>query len=173
MPSLNFYLASRISDVLFRTTVAHALKENFGEIPWSVASLEDSLAHPSHRVLVGITNKQMCGVMVLELVPPEATLLWISVASEWRRHGVGKALIDFFRQSVLCEEVSVLHAEVRSQNTVAQQFYKSLGFRMVGSRRDYYPDDDAWLLQAGMAFDGLRRNCVPELCPTDFVSGKS
>jgi ribosomal-protein-alanine N-acetyltransferase len=77
-------------------------------------------------------------LVLLPLVPGEAEVLNIAVAPQWKRRGVGLALLG--RTSG-----RALHLEVRESNHAARGFYRSLRFTETGRRLDYYrnPREDA------------------------------
>jgi len=53
----------------------------------------------------------------------------------FRRRGIGRRLVAELTSS----HPGILWLEVRESNVNARNFYKSLGFREVGCRPDYYP----------------------------------
>lgn len=79
----------------------------------------------------------------------EADILNIAVHPDYRRKGIGGALLD----AILCYAaqtgVTTLNLEVRCSNESAASLYRSRGFLPVGIRRRYYtrPQEDACLMQ--------------------------
>lgn len=71
-------------------------------------------------------------------------IISIAVDPEWRRHGIGKALIE---TAVNHPRVKKVHAEVRVSNKPAQAFYEKLGFRVVDVVSNYYGDEDALIIE--------------------------
>jgi ribosomal-protein-alanine N-acetyltransferase len=71
----------------------------------------------------------------------------IAVLSEWRRRGIGSALmVELLKgfKRVGCEEAFL---EVRVSNKPAIRLYEKLGFRRVDILRGYYKDgEDAYLM---------------------------
>jgi [ribosomal protein S18]-alanine N-acetyltransferase len=88
------------------------------------------------------------GVFSGEVVVDELQIDNLAVAEQWRRQGIGEALL----QSALSQSsgLGALAAtlEVRSANATARAFYEKEGFAPVGLRKGYYadPPDDALLL---------------------------
>src|SRR5262249_1934899 len=72
----------------------------------------------------------------------------LAVAEQWRRRGIGEALLksSLSQASGLGARAATL--EVRAANATARAFYEEEGFTPVGLRRRYYanPPDDALLL---------------------------
>ena len=80
-------------------------------------------------------GSQVAGFVVMRtLAPGESEILNLAVAREFRRRGVGRALIGWclrdFRGDVFLE--------VRASNRPAQKFYNSLGFQELTIRPEYY-----------------------------------
>ena len=86
----------------------------------------------------------------------EAEILSLGVLREFRRTGVGAALLD----AVCCEAgkrgAKSVVLEVAMTNVAARALYAGRGFTVVGHRRNYY-------YQAGRMVDGLilRRELAP------------
>jgi [ribosomal protein S18]-alanine N-acetyltransferase len=70
------------------------------------------------------------------LAPGEHELLNLAVAPEFRRQGIGRALVVHWLE----RSPGMVYLEVRPSNTAARLFYKSLGFEEVSTRPDYYRD---------------------------------
>jgi ribosomal-protein-alanine N-acetyltransferase len=64
----------------------------------------------------------------------EREILNLAVVPDFRRKGVARALLD----STLRAFRGCFFLEVRESNAVAQEFYKSLGFKELSKRRGYY-----------------------------------
>ena len=64
----------------------------------------------------------------------EREILNLAVVPDFRWKGVARALLD----STLRAFRGCFFLEVRESNAVAQEFYKSLGFKELSKRRGYY-----------------------------------
>jgi ribosomal-protein-alanine N-acetyltransferase len=91
---------------------------------------------------------QGIGFLVAQNLGPEWELENVAVLKEFRRQGVGRALL-----SALLAEARALHAErvlleVRASNQSAIRLYNSSGFQLLARRSNYYrnPDEDAFVL---------------------------
>jgi ribosomal protein S18 acetylase RimI-like enzyme len=65
----------------------------------------------------------------------------IQVGSQ-RRHGIGRQMIKELKVTLLATDQppSVIYAITRFSNTVAQEFYEALGFRIAGRLHNFYRD---------------------------------
>ncbi|HUI53423.1 MAG TPA: GNAT family N-acetyltransferase [Bryobacteraceae bacterium] len=96
---------------------------------WPVA---EYMQHDFH---VSVHADRVVGFLVSRTVAQgECELLNLVVATEFRRQGVGHALIS----PLLAAPGTVVYLEVRESNEIALQFYKSLGFLEVNRRTQYY-----------------------------------
>lgn len=70
------------------------------------------------------------------LAAGESEVLNLAVAPDFRRLGVGRALLDDW----IAAHPGTLWLEVRESNSGARTFYQAIGFTVVGRREDYYTD---------------------------------
>ena len=79
------------------------------------------------------------------LAAQEHEILNLAVAPEFRRQGVGRALVS----GLLERAPGEVYLEVRPSNTGARRFYQMLGFEEVTTRPDYYeyPPESAIVLK--------------------------
>jgi ribosomal-protein-alanine N-acetyltransferase len=96
---------------------------------WAVADYLD------HDLLVALCGNQVAGFVAARMVAvDECEILTLAVAPEFRRQGVGRALISALTGN---SAVTVI-LEVRESNMVARNFYNSIGFQEVTMRQKYY-----------------------------------
>jgi ribosomal-protein-alanine N-acetyltransferase len=120
----------------------------FGD-PWSEGSFRDALTSVWNFVLVAQAARGVVGYLIGREAAGTGEVLNLAVTPEYRRRGVGEALLGAglaaFRRSRM-EEVFL---EVRESNTSARALYARHGFRPVGQRSAYYrnPKEDALVLR--------------------------
>ncbi|MBM3151432.1 MAG: ribosomal-protein-alanine N-acetyltransferase [Chloroflexi bacterium] len=90
----------------------------------------------------------LVAMLVLWLVEGEAHIATLAVRPEFRRQGVGQAILQQTLQAAQAEGARSAMLEVRSGNLAAQELYRKYGFQVVGTRPHYYKDnnEDAILL---------------------------
>ena len=96
---------------------------------WNVAD------YLEHDFQVAVEENRIVGFVVARTVAAgEREILNLAVVPDFRRKGVARALLD----STLRAFRGDVFLEVRESNGVAQEFYKSLGFKELSKRRGYY-----------------------------------
>ncbi len=88
------------------------------------------------------------GFAVASLLPPQAELETIAVATESQRQGLGRQILHALAAELKAAGARELLLEVRASNRPALAFYRSLGFVQTGLRPGYYadPTEDAVLM---------------------------
>jgi ribosomal-protein-alanine N-acetyltransferase len=84
---------------------------------------------------VAVLENRVVGFLVARSVAADQReILNLAVAPDFRRRGVARALLDSTLQA-FCGDVFL---EVRESNGAAQEFYKSIGFKVLSKRFAYY-----------------------------------
>jgi ribosomal-protein-alanine N-acetyltransferase len=107
----------------------------------------DELA-AENRLYVAADEDGVVGFGGVMLVDDEAHVTNLLVDPEWRRRGIGLALMLALIDAAVEEGARHITLEVRSENEPARSLYARLGLAPVGVRKDYYGDDDALILWA-------------------------
>lgn len=79
----------------------------------------------------------MCGI---------ADIMDVAVYKDFRRQGIGEALIEKLIEYCKNEDISEINLEVRISNDAAQSLYKKMGFIEVGQRPNYYENRETAIL---------------------------
>ena len=104
-------------------------------------------AYLTHRCAVATEGDTILGFLVTRpTAPAEHEILNLAVRPEARRKGVGTALL---LQALT--EGGDWFLEARESNLGARRLYESLGFSIVGVRRDYYasPPESGIVMRKG------------------------
>ncbi len=114
--------------------------------PWSPELLRRELDHDWSTILLVEDplpdgRRRLLGLAIFWIVQDEVHVLNVATAPEHRRRGVGRAVMHevLARGRQRCCSLATL--EVRRSNEAAIGLYKSLGFRSVGVRPNYYVDE--------------------------------
>ena len=108
--------------------------------PWSKKSLEESLGRDNSLFLVAVENGAVIGYAGMEVIVDEGYIFNVAVSPDFRRRGVGFALV---RELVTCgmkNSLCFITLEVRESNAAAISLYSKFGFIKAGERKNYYSD---------------------------------
>jgi ribosomal-protein-alanine N-acetyltransferase len=115
-----------------------AIESAATEFSWSIAQIVDSLQ--SNHDCIGLEfNEELCGFAIFSKVLDEVTLLNIVIAFNQQRNGYGYFLLQQSLNQQVLKGASKCFLEVRVSNARAISLYKSLGFKQIGQRKNYYP----------------------------------
>ena len=117
--------------------------------PWSEKSVAGELENPLSLWLVAMDGDRFAGYVGSQTVMDETDMMNLAVAPEFRRQGVGEALVNALVVSLKELGSRCLTLEVRDSNEAARALYAKLGFGEIGRRRGYYrdPREDALILR--------------------------
>lgn len=120
--------------------VVEILREAREAAAWSREALQETVSLAGVVSFVSERNGAISGIVVGRKVVDEAEILNLAVKQGMRRQGEGGALVRRMLQQFSERHVSRVFLEVRESNAGAIAFYRGLGFRAVGVRKDYYRD---------------------------------
>ena len=114
--------------------------------PWSRELLERELGHTWSTILLAVElddegAERVLGYIVFWLVHDEVHVLNIATALEARRRGIGRALMRAAHDHGCQRGAALATLEVRRSNAPAIELYRSLGYRHVGIRPNYYQEE--------------------------------
>ena len=126
-----------------------ALEKQCFSDPWSEVSVRSELSNPLSDWLVAEEDGKLIGYVGSQSVAPEADVMNLAVAPEWRKKGIGRALMKALIAQLHNRGITALFLEVRVGNIPAQNLYRGLEFVEVGRRPKYYvnPTEDALILR--------------------------
>ena len=125
------------------------LEKNCFSQPWSEKSVAGELENPLSLWLVAMEGDRLAGYVGSQTVMDETDMMNLAVAPQFRRQGVGEALVSALVASLKERGSRCLTLEVRDSNEAARALYAKLGFVEIGRRRGYYrdPREDALILR--------------------------
>ena len=89
-------------------------------------------------IAVAECGDEKAGYGEIRMVAGEAQIYNIAVAPEFRREGIGEALLRHMIAKAEDDGCELVTLEVRGGNEAAMALYTKLGFREVGRRKGYY-----------------------------------
>ena len=117
--------------------------------PWSVNSITSELNNPLSLWLVAMDGDKLVGYVGSQSVLGWSDMMNLAVLPEYRRQGVGEALVSELIKKLKEQKNTCLTLEVRVSNNPAIGLYEKMGFVQVGRRPNYYhsPREDAWIMR--------------------------
>lgn len=117
--------------------------------PWSENSIASEVENPLSYWLVAEIDGVVAGYVGSQTVLDASDMMNLAVSPDYRRQGIGKALVEALSEHLQQNNVIALLLEVRVSNEPAIALYESLGFALVGRRPKYYhnPREDALILR--------------------------
>ena len=119
-------------------------------MPWSNDSLSyDILENDNAFVIVAEYEGEFAGYADIWTVLDEADLNSIAVRVDFRRKGIGDAIMLAMTELLSANGVATINLEVRVSNMPAIKLYKKYGFNECGVRPGYYLDngEDALIMK--------------------------
>ena len=120
--------------------------------PWSEQSVASELGNPLSLWLVAEENGAVLGYIGSQTVMDESDMMNVAVHPDYRRRGIGQALVLTLAQRLKEKGSRSLALEVRTSNAPAIALYEKLGFTRAGLRKNYYrnPKEDAYILKKAL-----------------------
>ena len=121
--------------------------------PWTRGIFRDCL-RVGYDCCVHLFVNRIVGYVVLRCGAGEAHILNIAVGPKWQNRGFGRSLLQRTLRQSTRFGAHAIFLEVRPSNAAALHLYRSIGFQVVGRRRNYYPcrygREDALVLRADL-----------------------
>ncbi len=120
--------------------------------PWSLQSFQRELTLPFSRVTVAIPeldeSEPPSGFLCRWIIADECHVLNIAVHPDYRRAGVGAALMKTAIQEAREKGAEAVTLEVRRSNLPARHMYRKFDFEERRLRKGYYgPGEDAIVME--------------------------
>jgi len=123
-------------------------------LPWSERSYRYELEHNSSAQLIvadyhDLDRIQLVGYIGFWFVVDEMHISTLAVHPDFRRRGIGEALLEGALHLADSRGGVIATLEVRTSNQAALDLYTKFGFEVAGCRKNYYQDnrEDAWIMK--------------------------
>ena len=112
-------------------------------LPWPARSFQFELTdNPASRSWVAELDGLVVGMIVAWLIVDDIHIATLAVYPEYRRRGVGRALLTHALTAAKAEGALRSFLEVRESNLAARKMYLNFGFVEDGLRKRYYKDNN-------------------------------
>ena len=118
-----------------------AVEEATFSIPWTRKDFEREMTENNLAIYyVAVANGKIVGYAGMWHVITEGHITNVAVLEDYRKQGIGDALMEQLEQVAMEKEMIGITLEVRISNAPAQHLYHKPGYRAEGLRKNYYPD---------------------------------
>jgi ribosomal-protein-alanine N-acetyltransferase len=129
---------ARLIASLSRLHVEHGLRWR-----WTPAKVRRQIDDPDCVVLIASFSGDITGFAIMHFGDRDAHLLLLAVQPLHRRHGIGRALLEWLEKSCRIAGIESIRLEVRAGNQPARAFYRACGFRDLTRISGYYDRQEA------------------------------
>lgn len=130
----------KLSDLKTIDYIGNQIKLNFvNEYDIDKIELYDWL-----NLLVYEENDKVVGFIEFANNVGSIDIYTIAVDENFKRHGIATKLIEYVKENYDYETITL---EVRSKNDAAIKMYQKNGFEVINTRKKYYENDDAYVMQ--------------------------
>ena len=122
------------------------IEQSCFSIPWTEQSICDSVGIDSNYFNIAYADGKPAGYMSMQLAAGEGDIMRVAVLPEYRRLGIGRALL---KECFLSTKPDIVFLDVRENNVPAVRLYESFGFEKTGIRKNYYsnPTENAVIMK--------------------------
>lgn len=119
-------------------TAVCLVEQQIYEFPWSQKNFVDSIqaGYEAHCMWI---DYSLAGYIIMMPVLDEYHLLNISIRADLQGQGMGRQLLQWGMGRGRSAGMQGMLLEVRPSNESARKLYESEGFKLVGTRKNYYP----------------------------------
>ncbi len=113
---------------------------------WSRQAFIDELVSLCSRCDLVILDGEIAGFLISRELCAEVEILNLAVHPAFRRHGLGRCLLQFRLDLYEQAGAERVFLEVRIGNDPARRLYEGFGFESAGRRKKYYSDGEDALI---------------------------
>ncbi len=124
---------------------------------WSSKLIERELSLPISHTLGAEINGKVVGYVIFWIVRETCELHRIAVHPDFRKRGIGTALMEKFLKTALEKGAEEIVLEVEEENRAALSLYMRFGFSQISIRKNYYGNRKAVILR--LKLNSRRKAC--------------
>ncbi len=119
--------------------------------PWRASTFSGEIANRGISypyVIVHRNFERIVGYIIYWKIQEEVQICNFAIHPDFRKKGIGEAVIRSVIKAIQRDGGAYVFLEVRPSNLAARNLYKKLGFKILGTRKDYYrtPLEDALIM---------------------------
>jgi ribosomal-protein-alanine N-acetyltransferase len=130
-----------------------AIERTSFSTPWSENSFYSEVYGKYSIARVAVLSGRIVGYVIARLILDEGHLLDLAVHPEFRMRGIAGMLMKDVMRGLQINRCKAFFLEVRASNSAALKLYEEAGFRVIGTRKNYYKDpvEDACIMMRDLA----------------------
>jgi len=130
-----------------------AIERTSFSTPWSENSFYSEVYGKYSIARVAVLSGRIVGYVIARLILDEGHLLDLAVHPEFRMRGIAGMLMEDVMRGLQINRCKAFFLEVRASNSAALKLYEEAGFRVIGTRKNYYKDpvEDACIMMRDLA----------------------
>lgn len=114
-------------------------------VPWTSSAFLSELGNPYALNIIlkemdSLEKQPICAYSCNHVIENELSVLRMAVAPEKQRLGLGCHLMDTVLHQAAQRGATKAFLEVRPSNTKAISLYRKMGFQVIATRPNYYPE---------------------------------
>lgn len=113
---------------------------------WDAARFREYLKQKHCMGIVAQVRGVICGFCVFETTQDSTLILNLAVARDWRRQGIGRAIVEKIKNSLHQGRKTIITG-VSEHSLDGQFFLKAIGFRYVKTLPNHTDDEEAYLFE--------------------------
>lgn len=127
----------------------YQVEKNSFATPWSYDNFAENVRHGLSVYFLAEYSGQVVGFGGMLIVMEEAHIMNVAVLPNFRKKGIGRALLQAMIAEAGRRNASAMFLEARVSNQIARSLYRSAGFAEIAVRKEYYTDtrEDAVIMR--------------------------
>ena len=110
-----------------------------------VYNMDDLFKHDYSKIYLDIEDEKVVGMIMATVLYETCEIENVIVLEDYRRKGIASSLIDYLI-SDFSSTINYVTLEVNVSNEKAINLYKKFGFNIINTRKNYYDNNDAYLM---------------------------
>lgn len=126
---------------------AHICEKTCLDEAWSEQSISDMAENKDGVYCICLDGDNVVGTAAAVCSVDEANITNVAVLPEYRRRGIARTLLTLLLDTCRSRGCERAFLEVAVTNTAALQLYRGMGFETVGTRKRFYGNTDASIME--------------------------
>ncbi len=113
---------------------------------WNYSILKEELDNHNSTYILAKINNEIVGFAGIKIIMDEADIMNIVTKKFYRNQGIGTLLLENLISLSIQLNLTSLSLEVNENNLPAIRLYKKFGFKNLGTRKNYYQNQNAIIM---------------------------